>query len=496
MTASLTSEPVVLALHPNNSQLILGTQAGEAVVMDVLTGEIAFSLPRHATAVTSAAFSPDGNWLATGSADGSVRLWDAFTGSKRLELGRHESAVVFLSCNTASDRVISASQNGVARVSVIRTTDVLALAQQRVKRGFTTQELQDYHIEASSGYQPASPQAAIETPAPRVISLPVIPTPELPTPQPVKAAGQAITVGNVAQMVELGSGYIGYGVAKAVSPDGRFIISPSSLSLTLYDLLTMQIIWQKTVGYFVDQEISFSPDGSLIAAPSNTGDVHLVRVEDGVEVKVLKGHTKDVRGAKFSPDGKLLATCSFDDLILLWSIPEGELVGKLANQPFAKGVVAISFSPDGKTLASGSTDGKVRIWDIERQNVIQEFSVGEYFAMSVAYSPDGSTLITEDYSNTVGPSAWRAADGTALFPIQGREPRFSPDGSMIVTRGWQFDENGQLSGILYFLDTQDGEVIATFPVRPFSHLTMGFTGDQRLFYVVTLDGILHLWGVP
>ena len=176
MTASLTSEPVVLALHPNNSQLVLGTQAGEAVVMDVLSGEIAFSLPRHATAVTSAAFSPDGNWLATGNADGSVRLWDAFTGSKRLELGRHESAVVFLSFNAASDRVISASQNGVARVSVIRTADILALARQRVKRGFTAQELQDYHIEASAGYQPASLQAAIETPAPRVISLPVIPT--------------------------------------------------------------------------------------------------------------------------------------------------------------------------------------------------------------------------------------------------------------------------------------------------------------------------------
>ena len=127
---------------------------------------------------------------------------------------------------------------------------------------------------------------------------------------------------------------------------------------------------------------------------------------------------------------------------------------------------------------------------------MQEFTVGEYLAVNVAYSPDGFTIITDDYSETVGPSAWRAADGTALFPIQGREPRFSPDGSMIVTRGWQFDENGQFSGILYFLDAQDGEVIATFPVRPFSHLTMGFTGDQRFFYVVTLDGILHVWGVP
>src|SRR5262245_34484040 len=78
-------------------------------------------------------------------------------------------------------------------------------------------------------------------------------------------------------------------------------------------------------------------------------------------VHILIGHTADVTCAAFSPDGRRLATASFDRTIKLWDTATGRDVFTLRGH--TAGVVALAFSPDGNRLASGGIDHTARVWD-------------------------------------------------------------------------------------------------------------------------------------
>ena len=64
-----------------------------------------------------------------------------------------------------------------------------------------------------------------------------------------------------------------------------------------------------------------------------------------------------------SPDGKLLASSSFDQSIILWDVPTGQIVKTLKGHTDA--VSGIAFSPDGARLASASHDQTAKVWDVQ-----------------------------------------------------------------------------------------------------------------------------------
>src|SRR5262245_61662047 len=72
-------------------------------------------------------------------------------------------------------------------------------------------------------------------------------------------------------------------------------------------------------------------------------------------------HDGTVCSASFSPDGKTLASASFDKTVKLWEVATGKELATLQGHTAV--VWSVSFSPGGKTLTSASGDKTVKLWE-------------------------------------------------------------------------------------------------------------------------------------
>ena len=168
---------------------------------------------------------------------------------------------------------------------------------------------------------------------------------------------------------------------------------------------------------------------------------------------ILEGHTDAVKSVVFSPDGRRLASGSWDNIIRLWDGVSGEPVATLEGHTGELG--SIVFSPDGRRLVSWSSVGPIRLWDGVSGEPVATLENASY---PVRFSPDGRRLAS-------GNRLWDGVSGEPVATLEGHTGEvysivFSPDGSRLVlgSLGLARDNRG---GTVRLWDGVSGEPVAT-----------------------------------
>ncbi|KAA8896795.1 quinon protein alcohol dehydrogenase-like superfamily [Sphaerosporella brunnea] len=106
--------------------------------------------------------------------------------------------------------------------------------------------------------------------------------------------------------------------------------------------------------------VSFSPDGRIIASASFDNSVKLWNARDGKYITTLRGHVAPVYQCAFSADSRLLVSSSKDSTLKVWDVRTGKLHIDLPGHQDE--VFAVDWAPDGQKVASGGKDKAVRLW--------------------------------------------------------------------------------------------------------------------------------------
>ncbi|KAH8705555.1 WD40-repeat-containing domain protein [Talaromyces proteolyticus] len=223
--------------------------------------------------------------------------------------------------------------------------------------------------------------------------------------------------------------------------------------VSLWNIATGQYLQHIRVNASI-HNIEFDPTGNLLAS---LGD-NSIQIWDATNfqcLQILQGHSGGIIALACNPDGKTLASGSYDSTVRLWDITSGQqeqalqtrrssrksvfsLNTKVLASILSGGVIElhdiktgqclrslhcytnfiddICFSPDGKSLASALHDGKIYLWDVMAGQCLHVLDVHEKGILRLLFVSDGKILVHGLETKTF--SLWNIKDGKSLHVLE------------------------------------------------------------------------------
>jgi len=114
--------------------------------------------------------------------------------------------------------------------------------------------------------------------------------------------------------------------------------------------------------------LRFSRDGANLIVTDALKTVRLFKPhsQGGFrEAKTWTYHAAKVNNAAFSPNGRLMATCSVDTYVHIWDLEAGYIIHKLkAVHGMAVNVTCVEWLNDNTLVTAGQQDCSIRLWHV------------------------------------------------------------------------------------------------------------------------------------
>jgi WD40 repeat protein len=238
-------------------------------------------------------------------------------------------------------------------------------------------------------------------------------------------------------------------------------------------------------GYSSLQRLVWSHKGDIIAY-ANKNNTVLLWDTSGKLLQALVGHGAPIKIIKFSPDGKKIATASKDNTVRIWSSSKKKL--ERFKSPNETEFFSVALNRDGNIIASSSDDNSIKIWTKQgKQKKWESISTHiEYNKDDIlSLSPDGNTIA---FASEKTIKLWNKQENLikeiGKHDASVKSIAWSPDGKTIVSvsedniiKRWNLD----------------GEELDFFKASHGSVLSVALSPDGKTIDSGSSDNTIKLW---
>ncbi len=453
-----------VTFSPDGGMLAAGCVNSTPLVWDFHTGQLKHTLRGHTSIACAGNFSPDGRRLVTASWDKTARVWDLATGQAIHILKGHDAELYAAKFSPDGKTIATGCLDGKVR---------LWDAESGVLRGIVA----DYHKAiVCLSYSPDGHWLAFAG-GPFNIEL---------------RSSNAVNILNLQTGTCRALGeHLGPIMALAFSRDGKRIATAGFDGRGCWAELETDTRLRVFYNAQIPEPlfgVAFSPDGRQCAIGGEqkvTAAARIIELATGRETLRVEGHSQVVRGVEFSPDGRWLATASYDRTVKIWpAVPSPDY---LSLEGHDQAVCALAESPDGRRLATGSLDQTAKIWELNTGRLWKTLPVG-FPVVSLAFSPDGSRLATVASENSA--KVWPLKEESQTLLLRGHTGTvmavtFSPDGRWIAT--------GSKDGTVRVWDAHSGQSLLGLTGHTGGVYSVAFSPDSSRLASASADRTARVW---
>ncbi|WP_292378125.1 adenylate/guanylate cyclase domain-containing protein [Methanosarcina sp. UBA289] len=233
--------------------------------------------------------------------------------------------------------------------------------------------------------------------------------------------------------------------------------------------------------------IAWSPNGKILASPSEDKTIRLWDTETGQCLRILRGHRGKVYSVAFDPTGRTLASGS-DNTVNLWKSATGKLIRKMKRDGHYR-VYSVAFDPTGKILAGGDDLGLVNLWLAESGDLLDRLDGSPNSALVVAFDSAGKKLAVGSIGSVI---QWEVSNMKLIRKFEAHQNwvvsiAIDLQNRTLVTGG--FDK------VLRLWEWDSGRLQRSLEGHTGHVRCVAFLGDGRILASMGDDAESRLWSV-